>query len=401
MQRLLVPDSEGPEVERSPNIGFEAASQTLYLIWESQRKPTISGLYLAGLDADGWSEPIEISGDIAPLKGPPQVEIATEIYAAGTDEEGRTVHQTRTMFHVVWWEQADGTDEVYYAPVLLDGGVYLGWNPVLRLNGFAGAPSEEAPEQAVSRALLRAPRLESGRDIHSSTIGFADERAARFVTLESRLLPAELGRIADELRAQIIDIGRSGEPGEPGTIHGKLRAQIIDIGRELNPGLVRHFADRVIEIYDDHVAAHPELPIEAFADDLRAQIIDIGARILTDIDSRPAPAESRVVEIDRTPGGGARLPEAGSTIEIPHLIEIRTVTRLPLPPIGQGPVEIYVSEDGREALVSWKEDGDVLYTESTPSSESSWTAPKRLVLGEGIRPSEVDAILSNRVSRRP
>lgn len=396
MQRLLVPESEGPDVERSPSLVFEAASQTLYAIWESQREPTISALYLAGLNAGGWSDPIEISGDIAPLKGPPQVEIASEVYAAGIDGDGGVVHRTRTMFHVVWWEQADDTEEVYYAPVLLDEGVYLGWNPVLRLDGFAGADPEGASEREAPTALLRAPRLQSGRDIRSSTIGFADETSGRFVTLEARLLPAELGRIADDLRAQIIDIGRSGEPGEPGSIHRRLRAQIIDIGRELNPGLVRHFADRVIEVYDDLAGAHPERPVEALGDDLRAQIIDIGARLLTDIDSRPAGSTHHVVEIDRVD------PPAGEgAAGISHLVDLRTVTRLPLPPVGQGPVEVFLSEDGRRALVSWSRDGDVLYTESRPGSEPAWTAPKKLVLGDGVQPSQVDAILRNRVSRRP
>lgn len=401
MRRLLVPDSEGPDVERSPRVGFEAASRTLYVIWESQREPTVSALYLSGLRADEWSEPIEISGDIAPLKGPPQVEIASETYVAGFGEEEEPIQGTRTLFHVVWWEQAGPTDEVYYAPVLLDDGAYLGWNPVIRLNAFAGPEASGDAAREAGRALLRAPRLESGRDIRSSTIGFADARARKFVTLEARLLPAEVGRIADDLRAQIIDIGRSDDPEARNNIHRELRAQIIEIGRELNPGVVHHFADKALEAYDALAAAHPDLPDAAFGDKLRAQIIDIGARLLSDLDSRRAATASHVVELDRARGGGADPETQGGGPELTHLVEIRTVTRRPIPPVGDGPVEIFVSEDGLRSLVSWRHQGKVLYTETVEGPERSWTAPKALALGDEIRANQLESILRSRVSRRP
>ena len=397
MRRLLVPDSEGPDLERSPNLAFEPASQTLYVIWESQSEPTVSALYLSGLKGDDWTEPVEISGDIVPLKGAPQVEIATEPYTAGFDENDAPIQRTRTLFHVVWWEDAGVTDEVYYAPVVLDNGVYIGRNPVIRLNGFAGKPAAGTGEGSVSSALLRAPRLVPGRDVHSSTIGFADANTRRFLTLESRLLPAELGRMADDIRAQIIDIGRGGPHGPPGTIRDKMRAHIIDIGREFNPGVIEHFADRVLEIFDDLEKEHPDLPDEAFGDELRAHIIDIGARLLTDVGSRPAAVASEIVEIDEDAGQGA--PGAGGSMA--HLLEIRTVTRLPLPPVGSGPVEIFVSEDGQRSLVSWRHGDEVLYTESTTEGTPSWTDPKHLVTGDGFKASEIAAILRSRVSQRP
>jgi len=402
MRRLLVPDSEGPDLERSPNLAFEPASQTLYVIWESQSEPTVSALYLSGLKAGEWTDPVEISGDIVPLKGAPQVEIATESYTAGYDEDGEPIARTRTLFHVVWWEEADATDEVYYAPVVLDNGVYLGRNPVIRLNSFAGPPVEGGEEASVPTALLRAPRLVPGRDVHASTIGFADADARRFLTLESRLLPAELGRMADGIRAQIIDIGHKGGPnGPPAKLCDAIRAQIIDIGRDFNPGVINHFSARAIEVLGDLEEEYPDLPDGAFGDKLRAHIIDIGARLLTDLGSRPASAKSRIVEIDPPPagGGGQTPPAAGGPP--PHLIEIRTVTRAPLPPVGAGPVQIFVSEDGQRSLVSWTHDDEVLYTESTTGGTSSWTEPKHLVTGDGFKTSDIAAILRSRVSQRP
>lgn len=398
MKRLLVPNSEGPEVERSPSLSYEAGSQTLYAIWETQREPTVSGLYLAGLTADGWTDPIEISGDIAPLKGPPQVEIATELYTAGEDGDGKAIERTRTLFHVVWWEQAGETDEVYYTPVLLDNGVYAGWNPVIRLNDFAGAEATDPPDEPVSRELLRAPRLSTGRELLASTIGFADAKARHFVSMETRLLPSEIGRIADGLRTQIIEIGREDRPGHPGGVHKKLRTQIIAIGARFNPGVIDHFADRILDVFDALEANHPELSDAEFGNRLRKQAIDLGAELLTDVGSRPAAAASKILEIDAT---GAAAQGETPALEVPHLVEIRTVTRLPLPPVGNGPVEIFVSEDGQRALVSWKNDGDVVYSESSASAESSWTDPKRLVFGDGFDPAQIAQILQDRIRRHP
>ncbi len=401
-QRLLVPDSDGPEVERSPSLSYEAGSRTLYAIWETQRAPTVSGLYLAGLSADGWSDPIEISGDISPLKGPPQVEIASEAYDAAEDADGNAIERTRTIFHVVWWEAAGATDEVYYTPVVLDDGVYAGWNPVLRLNDFAGTAPAETPTGEVSRALLRSPRLSSGRDTRSSTIGFADGTARKFVSVETRLLPAEIGRIADDLRTQIIEIGRHDPPGKPGTIHRKLRTQIIEIGHRFNPGVIGHFADRVIEDFDLIQADHPQYTDAELSEALRKNVIDLGAELLTDVGSRPAAAASQIVEIDpETEGSTAEGGAQGGVGAVPELVEIRTVARYPLPPVGQGPVDIFVSDDGARALVSWHSDGDLLYTESIDSGAPSWTEPKRLVFGDGFDPSQIRQILQDRIRQRP
>lgn len=397
-QRLLVPTTGGPELERAPTLGFESASQTLYAIWEGQREPTVSALYLSGLGRDGWSDPVEISGNVAPLKGAPQVEIISQTYRLpGPDGEGMIEH-SRTLFHVLWWEQSDAGSHAYYAAVLLDDGEYPGWNPVIRLNDYAG-PAAEAGREA-TEALLRAPTVRSGRNISSSVIAFADAEARRFITMEARLLPAELGRIADDLRGQIIEIGHSGDPGKPASIHDRLRGQIIEIGRNLNPGVLDHFASKVIDAYDRLAEKRPAPPVEALADDLRGQIIEIGARLLTGVEPRVARGAGPILEIDRAKDAGN--PAEGSD-GVSHLVQLRTLQRAPIPPTGGRAVNVFVSEDGHRALVRWTggEDEEVFYTELVQDGERAWTVPKKLVFGSGIDRSQLDSVLSQRVSRRP
>lgn len=385
--RLLVPTTGGAERERAPTLGFESASQTLYAIWEAQLEPNVSALYLSGLQTDGWSEPVEISGDMAPLKGAPRVEIVTETYRRpSVDGEGMT-ERSRTLFHVLWWEESDSREQVYYAAVLLDDGVYPGWNPVIRLNELAGPAADG--EREVPVGLLRAPTVRPGRDISSTVIGFADVSARRFVTLDARLLPSELGRIADDLRGEIIEIGHTDNPKQPSKIHDRLRGEIIEIGRELHPGVIDHFARKVVAAYDHLAESEPDLPVEALADDLRGEIIEIGARLFTDARSRPHASVGRVLELE---GGG-----------ISHLVQLRPVLRTSIPPAGQQNVDVYISEDGRRALVSWigSKDDQVFYTELVPGKEDEWTPPKKLKFGGGIDRGHIDTVLNQRVSRRP
>lgn len=391
-KRLLVPESAGPETERSPIVTFEPDSRTAYVLWESQTEPTVSALFLAGLGPDGWSEAIEISGDVEPLKGPPRVQATVDHFILPAEDGGRTRH-TRTVLHVLWWEKADTATKVFYAPVILEDGLYIGWNAVLALNDLvAGDPREEAAH--LPDSLLRTIQLMPGRDIQSSVIAFTDASSGRLVVLESRLLPSELGRIADELRAQIIHIGRSGSGDDsPSSIRRKLRAQIIHIGRDMNPGVVAYFADQVIQAYDELEEQHPELPENLLAEKLRAQIIHIGSRLLVDVERRSGAVGEGVVAITASDA-------EGNDATLTHLVLVERIASLPTPPVDDGPLEMFLSEDGRQVLFSGERKGMVLYTELLDGDEPGWSVPKRLSVGDDFDAERVEQVLLNRVSRR-
>lgn len=391
-ERLLVPGTGDAVTERSPTLLYEKSSQTLYVIWEGMRDPTVSALLLASLNDGGWSEPVEISGDISPLKGEPQVLISTDqLTVPGHDGP---VERDRTLLHIVWWEESDGFEETYFTPVVLDGGVYVGWNPVFRLNDLD--TSEPLEGAGVPRSLLRSPRITVGGDLHAAVIGFADGHSGRFSISETRLLPPELGAIADDIRSQIIEIGRSDAGSDLGSLYDKIRSQIIEIGHELNHGAVNHFANQCVAVTRDTLDQGGDRPIDLLADEIRSQIIEIGARTLVDLEAASTAAPDRVIEI--APREDAPEGVAAAT----HLVRLRLVSARPAPAVPEGPVEIYLSEDGQRALVSWTGEDSLYYTETAGAdAEGSWTTPRRLALDEALGASQAEQVLRRRVSRRP
>lgn len=394
LERTLVPGSEGPEVEGAPSVVFEDTSQRLYAVWESKKTPTVSRILLADFGADGWSDPIEISGDISPLRDAPRVLMTRDRFAL-CDAAVETCTRSRTAIHVVWREEGPDGAGFYYTPVILERGRYLGWNPVVALADLDPNPVDSTAVEASD--LLRAPELTAGQDVHSAIIGFLSPASGRLITVEIRLFPGEIGFLADDFRGQIIDIGgRSRDDFE--AIADKFRGQIIDIGHRLNGGVVRVLAHRahnaLLELYD----ADPDRPITAIADDFRGQIIDIGVDLLGG--PGVVARASKVLEVGASEDGEATGLHSPSVI---HLLRVQVVSNLPKPPLHHVPAKIFLSEDGETVLVGWASQGKVYYTESLgepgPGGEA-WTAVKHMTLTERLGVVEAAAILESRVRRQ-
>lgn len=393
-QRTVVVGSEGPEVERAATLVFEPDSRTLYAVWESRRSPSASALYLAGFQAGEWHEPVEISGDTAPLKGAPQVLVQRDEVALPETVAEETWQGDRTLLNVLWWEEGAGSEGVVqYAPVLFERGTYLGWNPVLRLADLDPAPRAKSSGE-LPDPLLRSPQLDPGSDLRAAITGLVNPETGRLLAVETRLLPAEIGTMADELRAQIIAIGFSQGPDRIAAIRDKLRAQIIAIGRDLNPGTVQHVASRSVAAAEALIEKRPEIPLQVFADELRAQIIAIGARWLVDLERRNPPEATRVLELRA--GSGEEAPSPAVT----HLLRLDLVASQPAPPTGPGTTRVFLSETGDQAVAAWLEDGEVFYTETlerTGPDEPAWSEPKRLVFDDSVEGLDPVAILRSRV----
>ncbi|MFP3939421.1 MAG: hypothetical protein ACLF0P_03860 [Thermoanaerobaculia bacterium] len=396
-RRSLVVGSEGPEVERAATLVFEPDSKTLYAVWESRRSPSASALYLAGFHGGEWGEPLEISGDTAPLKGVPQVLVQRDEVDVPDALDDGVKQGDRTLLHVLWWEQAAGSGGgVQYAPVLFERGEYLGWNPVIRLADLDPAPQSKSSAE-LPAPLLRSPQLDPGTDLRAAITGLVNPETGRLLAIEARLLPAEIGMMADELRAQIIAIGFSKGPDRIAAIRDELRAQIIAIGRNLNPGTVQHVAARSVKAAESLVEERPEIPLEVFADELRAQIIAIGSRWLVDLERRNVPEVTRVLEL-QAQGGGKEIPPA-----VPHLLRLDLVHSRPAPPTGPGTTRVFLSETGERVVAAWIEEGEVYYTESieaTGPGEPAWSQPKRLVFDESVEGLDPVSILRDRVRQQ-
>lgn len=396
--RDLVPGSETDEVDGVPSLVFEDSSRTLFVVWESKRNPTSSRLLIAARGPGGWPQPVEISGDVAPLKDEPRVAVARDRFLV-RNAVGELIVRHRTVIHVAWWEESPEGGRVYYTPVILAAGFYAGWNPVVALDTVSPA-APEAVAAAVSPQLARALVLAPGRDLGSVVIGFVDPTTSRLSSIEARVLPGEIGFLADGFRSQIIDIGARNRDRIV-SLADTFRSQIIDIGVRFNGGILSYFADRaaatLVEMYD----AAPNRPLTALADEFRSQIIDIGVDLLGG-PGNVAAAPAMVVEVAPVhpdlPAGVA------PTLITPHLVQLQLVASRPAPSVpGPGdarPAQIFISEDGEEALVGWPEEGAVAYVENLSGATETWSETKRLVLGESLDEAAAEEILRSRVQRR-
>lgn len=394
-ERSLVPGSEGPEVEGSPAVVFEDASNRLYAVWESKKTPTVSRLLLSSFGGDGWSEPIEISGDVSPLKDEPRILITRDRFSL-RDADGDRATRSRTAIHVVWREEGADGSGLFYTPVILEAGRYLGWNPVLHLAEIEPEASEPEPG-AEALDLLRAPVLAAGQDIHSAIIGYLSVATGRLVTVEARLLPGEIGFLADDIRGDIIEIGAR-DPEMVTSLADKSQAQILNVGHRLNSGVLGHFADRARGSIFGLQESQPDLPIEAAADDIRGDIIEIGASLFGGPGVQRQ--QSRLLEVGPAPTDE---PGGENTPTVTHLLHLRLVSDRPAPPLDGVRAHMFLSEDGERVLVGWAHGGKVYYTESSaepgPGGEA-WTPVQRMTLTERLGIPEAAAILESRVRRQ-
>lgn len=402
-ESYLVPGSEGPEVEGAPSVVFEDASNRLYVVWESKKTPTISRLLLASFGDDAWSDPIEISGDVSPLKDEPRILITRDRFALH-DEDGELAIRSRTLIHVVWREQDTTASGIYYTPVLLEAGRYIGWNPVVALADLEPAPEDpESPPPGPAEAaeFLRTPELAAGQDVHSAVLGYLSPTRGRLVTVEIRLLPGELGFIADIIRGDIIEIGVR-DRGKVESLAERSREDILAVGHRLNGGVLGYFADRARSSVLAAPDSPPDLPIESVADDIRGDIIEIGA----DLFGGPGRngTFSKVMEVAPVePGEGGTVSSGLPGPSVTHLVRLRLVSDRPSPPLDGVPAKIFLSEDGERVLVGWAAQGRVSYTEGLeepgPDGEA-WSAVQHMTLTERLGIPEAVAILQARVSRQ-
>jgi hypothetical protein len=384
VERLLVPGTEGSEVERLPSLVFEEASGTVFLVWESRINVIHPVLMLSGLDPDGkWFEPVEVVGNAFANKTSPQLAITRDV-SSWTTNEGDTITRYRTVLHLLWGEE-DGTGlyETFYTPIVFDNGVLNGRNPIYELGSFDPAKGE-ATSFALSPELVRVAKIQAGRDERTVVVAFTSQLTRRLVTLEIDWLPVELASLADGLRSQIIDTGvKVSYPANRAALATKARAGILANGAAFHPEILRALADRIYAA----VLSDSGSNLVALADGLRSQIIDTGAKLsgrgLRRLSSTAPPA-----------GGIAEIPAGESETHTSHLIEFRLASSRPAPAVGAGPVTLFVSENGEDTMIAWNEIGRLLYRESRGDG---WSEVLELRLNETFDLARALDVLQRRV----
>ena len=147
IHRYVVPGTEGPESEDVPAIALDRDSDTVYVVWAGRRN-IHSTLNIIGYRADGWTEPVEFSGNPYSTKTSPQLAVTTDRYARRGAAGEPTQQRSRTVFHLVWWDDGGDGSRILYAPLVLqpEGGAQAeGVYSLAGLLGDTGAEGMTAP----------------------------------------------------------------------------------------------------------------------------------------------------------------------------------------------------------------------------------------------------------------
>jgi hypothetical protein len=370
LRRVLVPGTDDGEKEQSPSLAIERATNHGYVVWAGE-----GVLNLIGFTEEGWGDVFELSGDPSSTKRNPQLTTTIDRYQR-IGPDGELVTASRTILHLVWFDQGTAGDRVLYTPLVIEDGNILRANRIFDLAELLGEP--EGGGDALPTAVGERPQLRGGNG--AVAIGFVPPRGRELVTVELRSIGGELAFLADKARAVVIDWGRSSPGQSRGAIADKARAVVIDWGNRL---LQPSAASLLAKTFLDHFAASdPAMPLEEAADLARGRMLDEGVALRLGTAGQGAP---RVLEL-------ARGDAVGSTS---HLLEVREPVRRALPELaGEVPARIVLSPTGTEAALAWSEGDEVRYQET---AADGWSAVQSLTLDSALSLDQAFTLLEQRL----
>ncbi|HEV8239623.1 MAG TPA: hypothetical protein VGS57_09660 [Thermoanaerobaculia bacterium] len=381
-QRLLVPGTESPEVESSPALTVDRATNRVYLVWEG-RQNYHSVLTLLSRSDDGWSEPFEFAADPFSFKSNPQLATTLDRYETiGAD--GTVVAASRTILHLVWWDDGGQGQRVLYSPLVVEDGDVLRANRIFDVQELSSGSAASGIAMAVVPALLQKPQVRGGRDRESVVISAVEPGTGRLATLELRSVTGELVSFGDKARASIIDTGARNPGVSRGQIVDKARASIIDTGRRLlRPAIADYLSEAFLASVRN---SDPAESLEDAAEAARASIIDTGVSL------RRGPADkalAQVVEIGRSEG----------TTNASHLLDVRRASRRDVPELpNQQALRVFLSQSGDDTAVAWVVGDSLRYRETT--ADGGWGPVHELALGAALSTDDAYRLVEQRVARK-
>jgi hypothetical protein len=392
LRRILVPGTEGPDVESSPFELYESSSGALFMVWQAQINSIHPVLNLSSYKDGSWSPVIEVTGNPFAQKSSPQIAITRDTYNVQDPNDGTYSPAHRTILHLIWWEESsNGGGNVQYAPIVLLDGTYVGSFQVFSLNSYLTGENASGVTGAAAE-LFQAPRIQSGASALSVVVAFADPATQRLATLEISMLPGELVNLSDFVRAHIIESGLQYLPKNITALANDVHDAVQGSGALLHPGVLSYIADQVrAHIIESGTKVPGQL--RSIADDVRAHIIESGATMVgSRIDSVTAKSDSSAftptVEQITTPDGAVG-PE--------HIFQLNIDASRPVPRTAAAPNSIFVSLDGSDAIVSWDLPNEVDYRETT---DQGWGPINVLTLDSTLDVDRAHAILDQRVRDR-
>lgn len=373
-QRLLVPGTEEVFEEFSPTLVHDSRAEITWLLWEGIHNGIHPLLYLRSWDATaGWGELIELTGSPFSRKGHPQL-VVTRDRSLEVGSDGNPAEVERAILHVFWWEEQGAELRKRYAPLVLEGGRFLGAHPVRDLSELYPADVSQAPLAAFGDLL----RVQAGPSAGTVIAGFVEQDAGRVVALQIEVVPRALSRLAEN----VVEFVKT-QPAMPvEQLAGLVRDRIAAVGVGIHPATLEFVRQSVAGLI---AAMSPEElsgGMESIGLKAGMHILIIGQR--TTVQGEPAPDE--VLTVSRF-GGVAPW----------HHLRLSKVASRPFPAdVGAG-AQLFVSKNGQEACLAWVVDSKVVYRES---AGAGWADPQEISLSDALDLNTAMAILAQRTSDR-
>lgn len=392
----LVQGTGGPEEERAERLLYHGPSDTIFVVWEQPRAQD-SNLRVSSWKDHTWASLVELRTERA-LAEPPQL-LVTEENLLGT--EGSQAGVSRTTLHLAWTELADSTEsqDVFYAPVILEDGVFIGSTSRTRLNDLESEAGEPVAGGPASSSLS----LQAGTDLSTVLVSYFSLASGRAVTVEIGLMPRELGMIAQSVSRSLLDLGP--QYLAEGDVNGLAQA----VGEAASSGAAGlHESLRIyFEVMTEQIVLErllggsgPGLVLENEAGGIGGAVIDIGFRIFADggLERTFAAEREQVLQVTSANAAGGEPPPLWAEGSL-HLLRLYVTSDRLAPETGDGPVTIISSEDGVRSLVSWEgPPGTILYRQT--QGEDEWSDAQSLTLGDDLDRETAMEILRQRIRKR-
>ena len=395
-QRLLVPGTAGTDVELLPSLIYQEAANTVYLVWERRVNDSHPLLMLAGFSNGSFSAPVELISDPFSNKTHPQIVLTRDHYQA-QDAGGNALPRSRAVLHLLWAQDNGASVDTFYSPVVFENGVFIGRNPVYRLNDF-DISTPASPGYPVSSQLLHSPALEVGPDGRTVTASFISPATQNVLTLQLDTLPAALSQIADKARAQIIETGRN-KSGPPPTLQmfaDQASAAVV------TQGASSFRTDVLLAITGSigtKITNSSGPTLQQLADSVRQWVISTGAEFSDrGLRSLSDNAAAQIAEIDFDPDNGGAPASQPS-----QLLRLRLTTSRPVPNVGNtsggdtsgGETRLFASETGERVIASWFDSAgnQVFYR---VSDDGTWSDPLSIKLSSTLSLANAYSILDQR-----
>ena len=366
VQRMLVPGTDNGDLESPLSLMVDPATGNVHLIFARHQRGALRELRLAAWVDGEWQPTVEISGNPGVAKSWPSVSVTRDDNSDGAP---------RTVTHLLWWEAKGAGEEILYTPVVVENGRFLGWNPILPLQGFG--IDEEAEGARGTGPLYRAPSLEAGTRGHTTIAAIPQRSHSQIATMRIRLLPSMLTRLASDVRGHITLVGAQGGGGGVLNLAEKVRGHITLVGARIHDGVLDYITEQSVMEILSHGPQFDNGDLEAIGRSVADRIVDAGASII-DSELQNASATCGLLALGATPEDGP----VNSNQPPLHQLEIcaLSVRRAPDIEAGMSP-RLYTSEDGSKSLVAWQNSqGDLRYRLS--SGVDDWGPARQAVIDD-------------------